>query len=302
MKPYPNCGPCILKWIYERLADPLSEAQRFTVLRKVMSVLSRDLGPSINLGALSNRCLEAVEEFFPASCAQYRAFKEKSNQAASRLLDDARDFIDKGETRRHRLARACGIASLGNVAPIGVPSAPFEFSHVEEIIRGKVPLPSTTGDASEAVSMARRALYVADNAGEIGFDSLLISLLREAGLKVTLIVKEEPFFDDATMKEALYFGLDRIADTILSVRGLFVPGDAPPGLQDAFATSDLVISKGTGNWEALRGETGGKTTIYLLKAKCCPVAEEMEVEVGDFVVRVEKPQTIFCADTPNWRS
>ena len=288
MKPYTDCGPCVLKWIYERLADPLSEADRFTVLRKVMSVLSMGLEPSVNLGALCNRSLEAVEEFFPASAAGYREFKVRCNQAASRLLDDARDFIEKGETRRDVFARACAIAAMGNVAPIGAPSAPFEFSHVEEIIRGNAPLPLMVGDASKAVSGAHQVLYVADNAGEIGFDSLLISLLKESGLKVTLIVKEEPFFDDATMKDASFFGLDRMADAILSVNEFFVPADAPADLADAFAQSDLVISKGTGNCEALKAEVAGKTTIYLLKAKCHPISEQMAVDVGKFIVKVEK--------------
>ena len=68
MKPYADCGPCTPEWIYERLADPLSEAERFAVLRKVMSVLLRDLEPSINLGVLFNRCVQAVEEFYPATC------------------------------------------------------------------------------------------------------------------------------------------------------------------------------------------------------------------------------------------
>jgi hypothetical protein len=265
----------------------LSEAERFTVLRKVMSVLSRDLEPSANLGALCNRCLETVDEFFPASSAGYQEFKVKCNQAASRLLDRARDFIEKGGTRGERFARACGIASLGNVAPIGAPSAPFEFSHIEEIIRGKAPLPLMVGDASEAVSRAHHVLYIADNAGEIGFDSLLISLLKESGLKVTLIVKKEPFFDDATIKDASFFGLDRMADAILSVKGIFVPEDAPPELADIFAKSDLVISKGTGNCEALKAEVGGKTTIFLLKSKCHPMAEQMAVDVGKFIVKIE---------------
>jgi len=285
LKPYTDCAPCILKWIYERLANPLSEAERFTVLRKVMSVLSGDLSSSVNLGALCNRSLEAVEEFFPASAAGYREFRDKCNQAASRLLDDAKDFIEKGATSRDRFARACGIASMGNVAPIGAPSAPFEFSHVEEVIRGRTPLPLLVGDPSEAVSKAHRVLYVADNAGEIGFDSLLISLLKESGLTVTLIVKEEPFFDDATITDASYFGLDRIADAILSVKKIFVPEDAPPDLADAFEKCDLVISKGTGNCEALFAEAGGKTTIFLLKAKCHPISELMAVEVGKFIVR-----------------
>ena len=288
MRPSTHCGPCTLKWIYERLADPLSEAERFAVLRKVMSVLSRDLGPSINLGSLCNRCLKAVEEFFPASSAGYQAFKVKCNHAASKLLEEARAFIEKGKTYGDRFARACWIAALGNVAPIGAPSEPFGFSHVEEIIRGKVRLPSMAGDVYEAVSSARHALYVADNAGEIGFDFLMISLLKETGLKVTLVVKEEPFFDDATIKDASYFGLDLIADAILSVKGIFVPCEASPEMAEAFARSDLVISKGTGNWEALRGDAGGKTTIYLLKAKCQYVSEQMAVDIGKFIVKVEK--------------
>jgi len=36
--------------------------------------------------------------------------------------------------------KACGLAAVSNVAPIGVPTAPFEFSLVEDIIQGKVPL------------------------------------------------------------------------------------------------------------------------------------------------------------------
>ena len=288
MKPHTHCGPCILKWIYERQSGPLNDAQRFEMQRKVMSVLSRDLGPSINLAALTNRCLEAVEEFRPASSDRYLRFKADCNQAASELLGDAKNFVENGKTRRDRFARACAIAAMGNVAPIGAPSAPFGFSHVEEIIRGKAPLPSITGDVSEAVSQAHHVLYVADNAGEIGFDSLLISLLKEEGLTVTLIVKQGPFFDDATVNDASCFGLDSIADEILAVKGFFVPGDAPAGPADALAASDLVISKGTGNWESLKNDTGGKTTVFMLKAKCPPVSEEMATEIGDFIVQVEK--------------
>ena len=289
MKPYPDCGPCILKWTYERLAGPLGEAERFTVLRKVMSVLSRDLGPSPNLGALCNRCLEAVQEFFPASAAGYEAFKLKCNRAAQEILDQARAFIEKGETPRDRFVRACGIASLGNVAPIGAPSAPFEFSHVEEIISGKSPLPIPVGDVYQAVSEAHDVFYVADNAGEIGFDALLISLLKDSGLRVTLVVKEEPFFDDATIRDASLFGLDRIADAVLSVKGIFVPGDAPSEPAQVFAKSDLVISKGTGNCEALWGLPANKSKIFMLKVKCSPMAKEMNSPIGTFMVKLENP-------------
>ena len=287
MKPYTDCGPCILKWIYERLEAPLSEKERFTVLKRVMSKLSKDLEPSVNLGALCNRCLETVEEFFPATGAGYQAFKAKCNQAALELLDQAREFIAKGETPRERFERACGIASVGNVAPIGAPSAPFEFSHVEEIIQGKAPLPAPVGDVYQAALKAHHVFYVADNAGEIGFDSLLISLLKELGLRVTLIVKEEPFFDDASLKDASFFGLDRLADAVLSVKVIFVPEDAPPEVADAFAKSDLVISKGTGNCEALWGLPTNQKKIFMLKVKCSPMTKEMNAPIGTFMVKME---------------
>jgi len=287
LKPYTDCGSCVLKWIYERLEASLSEAERFTVLREVMSVLSKDLEPSANLGKLCNRCLKAVEEFFPASGAGYQAFKVKCNQAAQELLGQAKEFIEKGATPRERFVRACGIASVGNVAPIGAPSAPFEFSHVEEIIKGKAPLPSPVGDVYQAALKAHHVFYVADNAGEIGFDSLLISLLKELGLRVTLIVKEEPFFDDASLKDASFFGLDRLADAVLSVKVIFVPEDAPPEVADAFAKSDLVISKGTGNCEALWGLPTNKNKIFMLKVKCGPMAKEMGAPIGTFMVKME---------------
>jgi uncharacterized protein with ATP-grasp and redox domains len=288
LKPYTDCGSCILKWIYERLEAPLSEAERFAVLKRVMSVLSKDFEPSANLGAVCNRCLETVEEFFPATGVGYQAFKVKCNQAALKLLGQAREFIEAGKTPRERFVRACGIAAVGNVAPIGAPSAPFEFSHVEEIIKGKAPLPPPAGDVYRAVSEAHHVFYVADNAGEIGFDSLLISLLKELGLRVTLVVKEEPFFDDATPKDVSFFGLDQVVDAVLSVKAIFDPDHAPPEVAAAFAKSDLVISKGTGNCEALWRLPTSRKKIFMLKVKCSPMAKEMEAPIGTFTVKLEK--------------
>jgi uncharacterized protein with ATP-grasp and redox domains len=286
MKPYPECGPCILKWIYGRLADPLSEVERFTVLRNVMSVLSRDLGPSINLGVLCNRSLEAVEEFFPASSPGYKEFKRKCNEAAATLIEEAKAFIEKGNTPLERFERACGLASVGNVAPIGAPSAPFEFSHIEKIIRGKNPLPVPAGDIYDAAAKAHQVFYVADNAGEIGFDALLIALLKEMGSKVTLVVKEEPFFDDATLEDIRYFGLEKMVDHVYSVTRIFAPEKADPELALIFKNSDLVISKGTGNFEALKGYPG-KKILFLLKSKCGPVFQETGTPQGEFIVRLE---------------
>jgi uncharacterized protein with ATP-grasp and redox domains len=184
--------------------------------------------------------------------------------------------------------RACYLASTGNVAPIGAPSDGFTFNEVEEIIKGNDPLPVVMGNIYEAVQGASQVFYVADNAGEIGFDALLIAQLKEMGVKVNLIVKGPHFFEDASMEDASFFGLDKLVDNLLTTKGVFVPSECTQPVADAFAQSDLVIVKGTGNYEALKGELEGKETIYMLKVKCQPVSEKMGKEMGHFIVKLEK--------------
>ncbi len=288
MRPYGECGLCMLKWIYERVANSLDDEQRVSILKRLMDVFAKELNPSINMGILCNKGLEAVHEFLLASAGSYTLIKRKSNEAAERLIREAKDFIESNDTSRLQFLSACGLAAVSNVAPIGVPSAPFDFSMVEDIIKGRASLPAAVGDLYNAASSAQNVFYVADNAGEIGFDSLVISLLKERGSKVTLVVKEGPFFDDATLEDARYFGLEETADVVRCVRGgIFVPDETDEEVALLFEKSDLVISKGTGNFEALKEYTRKKRILFLLKAKCSPVAKETNTPEGQFVVRLE---------------
>jgi len=159
---------------------------------------------------------------------------------------------------------------------------------VKDIINGTAPLPVPKGDIHDAALKAHSVFYVADNAGEIGFDSLVIALLKEMGATVTLVVKEGPFFDDATLEDVHYFGLEKRVDALRCVKGgIFVPHEADAELALLYEKSDLVISKGTGNFEVLKGYGKKKRTLFLLKAKCGPVSKETNTRQGEFVVRLE---------------
>jgi uncharacterized protein with ATP-grasp and redox domains len=288
LRPGLECAPCILKWVYQRAGVLASEEERFHLIKDILSVLSREFCSVSNVGLLCNKTTESICEFIFASAQYYEELKDESNKLVDGLLPAARDFIKRGETPDKRFERACCLASAGNVAPIGAPSCAFSFAEVEDIMMGRGPLPVVIGDVYKAAKGATNVLYIADNAGEIGFDSLLIASLKEMGLKVTLIVKEAPFFEDTTIKDASFFALDELADKILTVKGVFVPGENTVPLADAFRQSDLVIAKGTGNYEALAGEAVGKAVIYMLKVKCKPVAISIGVDRGNFVVKIEK--------------
>ncbi|UCH08583.1 MAG: DUF89 family protein [Deltaproteobacteria bacterium] len=287
MKPLVECAPCIVKWIYERTAPSASEEQRYLLMRTILGVLSHEFNASGNVGLICKRTLDAVSEFVFASKAHYNGIKAKTNKAVEELLPASRGFIRKGNKPRERFERACYLASAGNVSPIGAPSGALKFPELNNIITGRDHLPVVIGDIYGAASDAAHVLFLSDNAGEIGFDSLLIGELKAMGLRVTLVVKEDPFFEDATKRDASHFGLDKLADRILTTRGVFLPGESTTTLEDAYRQSDLVIAKGVFNFEALHGEVSGKPIIYMLKMKCGPLSEKNDVDKGSFIVRLE---------------
>ena len=209
MKPDLECAPCLLKWVYERAGVLADGEKRFQLIRSVMETLSQEFHSEANLGLITNRIIEAIDEFIFQSAPYYDEFKTKSNQFALELIPSARSFIDEGQTEQEKFVRACCLASASNVAPIGGPSESFKFQEVINIFVGENPFPVVMGDIFGAAKKAGHVLYITDNAGEIGFDSLLISKLKEMGLRITLVVKEDHFFEDATMRDASFFRLDQ---------------------------------------------------------------------------------------------
>ena len=287
MKPSAECAFCIVRWLYERAAEDVSEREHFEFMKRILNVLSADFHPKAHLGIVCNKTIDAIYDFTSACPNYYAELKSKSNQFVRGLLPAAKDFISRGKTSREGFERACSLASAGNVAPIGAPSDGLAFHEVQGIIEGNNTLPLLVGDIYEAVQGASQILYATDNAGEIGFDSLLIVQLKEMGLKVNLVVRGPHLFEDATIDDAAFFGLDKLVDNIFTTKGLFVPIESSPPLAEAFTQSDLIISKGTGNFEALKDEVGGKSIVYLLKIKCAPIAQRLGADRGSFVMRLE---------------
>jgi hypothetical protein len=141
MKPHPECGLCMMKWVYERVGNTLSEEKQFAILKELAAVFAAEAEPSMNMGILCNRSVAAVHKSLLDSCGFYGPLKRKSNEAAEALIGKAKAFIENSASPGERFVKACGLAAVSNVAPIGVPSAPFEFSLVEDIIEGKAPSP-----------------------------------------------------------------------------------------------------------------------------------------------------------------
>ena len=287
MKPELECASCLMTWLVERVAVSGRNNDCFDVVRSVSGMIRDKFYPSANIGSMANKSIEIAGRLITESAEHFQTIKTGNNQLAQRTLPVARNFVDNAETTEIGFHRACVLAAAGNVAPIGLPSGSFAFDEVENILKSENTFPVSREDIDNAVQGSSHVLYLTDNSGEIGFDSLVLAKLKEMGKTITLVVKDGHFFEDATLDDVSVFGLESIVDRVLTVEGFFVPDEISAPLQEAFEESDLVVCKGTGNFEGLADETHGKNTIFMLKIKCGPIARKLGMEIGSFVVKLD---------------
>ncbi|MDP2845509.1 MAG: ARMT1-like domain-containing protein [Candidatus Methanoperedens sp.] len=138
----------------------------------------------------------------------------------------------------------------------------------------------------QALEKSQNITYVADNAGEIVFDKILLeTIMREYNIrKILFAVKGTPFINDATLEDAVYVGIDRIPGIEIINIGVNETGmkRSSEAFLNIIATSDIIISKGQGNYEAL---TDQKNIFFMLIAKCPIIARDLGVNVGDIVLK-----------------
>jgi hypothetical protein len=185
------------------------------------------------------------------------------------------------------LETAVRLAIAGNIIDLGVKSSlkTLEVDKtIDDVLEVKLDTSVFEVFKRETVS-ARSILYLADNAGEIVFDKILIEQLGPE--KINLAVRGKPVINDATMDDAQATGLTDMVKVIDN-------GDDAPGtilnscsenFRHLFEQADLIIAKGQGNYESLNGID--KNIFFLLKAKCPVVANHLGCKVGSTVLHSE---------------
>jgi uncharacterized protein with ATP-grasp and redox domains len=172
-----------------------------------------------------------------------RPVRERFNRMALDLLPDLQARVAASSDP---LGAALRLAIVGNMIDFGVKGTITE-EEVREAI-GRAFEAAFSGDVEEfrrSVHEARRILYLADNAGEIVLDRLLIEQLPKG--RVVLAVRGRPVINDATTMDAQSVeltGLVEVIDNGSDVPGT-VLGECSPAFQQRFREADLVIAKGS---------------------------------------------------------
>lgn len=219
----------------------------------------------------------------------YKELKEESNKTAEKLLPVAEKYYSRSKNKISALLK---IAAAANSMEFGVRGHNFNFNEFKHELE-KMLNEEMEGNLKEAENLLKKYdsfLYLLDNAGEVLFDKFIAEKLAELGKNIIISPKSAPVINDITLNDLKSLGLSSRSFKIIP-SGAFVGisfEEAPKKfLELLFSKKYLIFAKGMGNYETLseRENKFKGRLIYVLRAKCLPVASSLKVERGKLVVK-----------------
>lgn len=271
MKVHLDCFPCFLRQalIALRLGtgdESLQEKILKSVLEDIENADTKK-PPAFTTTFIHRRIREELRK------DPFKQIKSRYNQIALEMFPSLKALIERSEDPLWTSTR---LAIAGNIIDFGI----FTSIDIEGTIDKALHNHLAKDDyelLKEAIFSATEILYLTDNAGEIVFDKLLIETLIRKGKKIKAVVKGGPVINDCTIEDAQEVGLTEICEVIDN--GSDAVGTildlTSQSFQQTFRESQLVISKGQGNFETLM-ETQ-KNIFFLFQAKCDVICKELNL-------------------------
>lgn len=279
-----------------------AQSECFECLRNQAKVWVEDLGEYEEfLDSLPKDCNGASISFAPPQIAQtlygkiaqdrgvedlYRAIKQECIQKAHQILSSL-------DVASLSIEDALKICVLGNVIDYGSASS-FEIGSFDfESERAKLEFAYFDFEAFLLkLESAKSLAILGDNAGENLFDEVLAKVLKREypHLKIYYFTRGKPIINDITHKDlsdcALcqeMFEITEVVDSGVGSAG-FVYEEAKSEAQEKFASCDVIVAKGMGNFECMEGK-GDERVFFLCKIKCPVVLNVLNAPMGKMVFK-----------------
>jgi len=283
MKMASNCYPCILdRAKFECDMVFSEEEEKRAAVEELLDYMACHKG---GVSALVGTERERIIKRRSNNPDPYRKFKDESNRVARDLLPVAEQFYEKADDKIEALIR---IAAAANSMEFGVKGHDYDNSTFAGVFSETLneKLYGDIKKIKERLESFGNVFYLTDNSGEVVFDLFLIGRLKKMGKRIVVGSKSEPVLNDVTVRE-----LEAMSDVDVIATGDVV-GTALDSLSDRARSllldpGWLILSKGMGNYETIseyEKMLAGRL-IYLMRAKCEPVAAAVGVPRGSLVAR-----------------
>ncbi|OGP72683.1 MAG: hypothetical protein A2V86_13455 [Deltaproteobacteria bacterium RBG_16_49_23] len=288
MKIWPECIPCVLKMsldVIRTVTNDEKGIKRFlTEILELKPLRGEDY--SFTSPELTRDVWSKIVQFSGKE-DPLKAKKDEQNRKALDFYPVAREIIQKS---RDPILEALKFAILGNSIDSMVDIKESSTDEIMEILhKAWIDLHSAE-ELKKKMGRVKKLIYLGDNCGEIVFDKLFIEMIQELNnLEVIFITRTIPVLNDALFEDALSVGMNEVA-TVME-NGILEPlpgtflGRASKEVRDLINDSNLIISKGLGNFDTLsEDETLRGKLSFLLRGKCYPSCAAHNVSFGSLIV------------------
>jgi len=280
VRTYVDCIPCLVRQALDSVRlvtddETVHEELLRTVLRAIGDMDLNQSPPT--MGQRIHRLIRRLT----GQSDPYQDIKTAHNHLALQIYPTLKARVDHSS---HPLHTAMRLAIAGNVIDMAV-NTRLSDRHVHDGIDRALTLPfeGNLHAFSRTIAKAERILYLADNAGEIVLDRLLIEQMPTD--KLTVVVRGAPVINDATMTDAEAAGITDLVDVIGN--GSDAPGtlldNCSEAFRERFNTADVIIAKGNGNYETL--SEVDRDIFFALKVKCSVIARDLGCPVDTLVLK-----------------
>ncbi|HTY74777.1 MAG TPA: ARMT1-like domain-containing protein [Candidatus Nanoarchaeia archaeon] len=277
MKVEAECASCLLaRGCAETYMATTNPALRFRCMSELIKLVGREFRSTSNAAELGTKRDKIIREL-TGNRDPYLRTKKQSNEKAKQLLPFAQRFVDEGYNQQDRFKKACLCAIVGNIMEFDIPGHNFTLKDLRKTIND-ASKDLVIDDVDKVYALAQKAdkiLYLADNAGEIVFDTILVEQLKNMGLHVIYVVKSAPVINDATMEDVEFSGMDKLADEVMTTGADAVGLQLKlisPEFRKVYDSARLVFAKGMGYAETLTEYALTKPHFLMFRTKCTPVA------------------------------
>ncbi|MEM1515217.1 MAG: ARMT1-like domain-containing protein [Thermoproteota archaeon] len=294
MKVSPECALCLFQRGYLEILEATESMElRFKAITYLLKMLADSFRPDA-IPAILGTARERLIKCITGNSDPMARRKMLSNIEALKSLPFADHYISEEKSSYLRFRKACLCAIVGNTIEFGIPGHIFDFNDLPRlIIEAEKDL--AIDDIYETFNHAKNAktvVYLADNAGEIVFDKLLIKELKNLGCSVVIAVKEKPVCNDATLEDVLLAGINNVADEVITTgsdaMGLILQ-ECSREFLEVYEMADLVIAKGMANAETITEINIGVPHLLLLRTKCNNVASYFSIPRNKNVAKLLYP-------------
>ena len=278
-----ECGACFLRQAREAM-DLATDDDELKI--EIINDIFKYLSTTFKKGTNSNKTGSHIHNLIKQKTHCHDPYineKKLGNDIALKYLPLAQNILKENDNLENRVK----IAIVGNILDFGA----FELSDdIEKFIKDALGKDLTVKDIESFENSLKKhdnVLYMVDNTGEIVFDKLLLSKIKEYGMDITIAVKSEPILNDACMEDAINTGLDEFGEIVEIGAGTvgYVDSEISDEFREIFNSHEFIISKGMGNYEGLTEiDLSSKDIYFLLCAKCNTIANDIGVNLHDVLL------------------